>query len=369
MELIVDAAGRIQHPKFIDASDLRILAWIESCIHWLPQVVVFLLRIAAHYQSRISRMNTVTDKQSKKLIATRVDPSSGLTTVLADFRKSILQNHESILMRFGQVGALQIETGNWLRIAKNLVPHGQFERWFEEQFGDSITLRTGQRYMKASRTAEEKMDELRARLTVLRSDLDVSNLKDDEVIRELPASELFEIVSMKDDSPKKITSKTSEPTKRSTITPEFLQAMLSFVGPPKLVLSSLGLTNDNFDATEIVVAKDPIDGRDSWPQTAIVFLDSAKACKSLSKIKEAFDKGDLKECLVLLPATAANGESMQDFPHLAFNRVSPLNAKGSSSSSGALVLVLVSESERTTDFAVAFAEFGVVKVPFKVKAK
>lgn len=314
-------------------------------------------------------MTSISDKPSKKLVSQKPDPSSSLKAVLADFRSSILDNHNSILNCFGNLAALQIQTGKWLRLAKNLVPHGQFENWFEEQFRESISLRTGQRYMKASRIAEEKMDELRSRLSSLRTDLDVSNMKDEEVISELPPSDLFEITSMTDDTPKKISPKKTEQVRTPIIAPELLQAVVSFIGPPELVLSSLDLTNDKVEATKQLYSKDPLDGMISWPQTAFVFLDSAKACKSHGKIKQAFDEGSLKECLVLLPTAVANGEVFQDCPHLAFNRLSPLSSKDLSTANDSLALLLVSENDRTPDFATAFAAFGVVKVPFKVKAK
>ncbi len=313
-------------------------------------------------------MTATPDKQSKKLAVAKTDPTSQLSTVLSEFKKSILENHNAIGRCFGQLGVLHIQTGNWLRTAKNIVPHGEFEAWFEEQFADAITLRTGQRYMKASRTAEERIGELRSRLSILRADLDVSSLSDDEVICELPPAELFEIISMKDDSPKKLTSKKSPPQASPAINPLLLRAIVDFVGPPQLVLTTIDLTHDQIEAPEIVTGKDPIRERENWPHTALVVIDTSKACKSISRIKNAFDRGDLRECLLLLPADLANCATLIDCPQLVI-RVNPIQANDSSKASVSFVLSLLSESDRLTDFAIAFSEFGTVKIPFLVDAK
>lgn len=307
-------------------------------------------------------MTATQDKQFKKLTLVKPDPTSGLTTVLSDFKKSILENHNAITQCIGQLGVLHIETGNWLRTAKNIVPHGQFEDWFEEQFGESITLRTGQRYMKASRTAEEKMPELRERLLMLRSDLDVASLKDDEVIRELPSSQLFEIVSVNDESPKKLKSKSAIPPATPSINPQLLQVMVDFIGPPMLILTTPNLTADRIQAPEIVTCKDPIGDRTTWPSTALVLANSESICKSLHRLRVAFEAKELRECLLFLPTHMADDVSLHKCPQLIFTPIKPLNGKRARSKS--MTLLLLSESDRIPDFASSFEQFGVVKVPY-----
>jgi len=288
---------------------------------------------------------------------TRSSVTTDVSKVLSDFKTSILTNHNAITQSLGNVVLLHIQTGNWLRAAKNLVPHGQFESWFSNQFGNSLTLRTAQRYMRVSRIAESKIDSIKEKAAMLDSTLEVSDLELGELVKRLPASDLIELISYRDETTKRI-----DPPRTQIFDPSFAKAMLEFLDGPMLILSSFELDQEGLEAPEIVVCKDPIGERSSWPSTALVLIDSEASAKSLHRLLQSRETGEMKECLVLLPACLASHVSLHDCPQLNFTRIQPLTRKVARSA--AMTLLLLSESVRVPDFASFFHAFGLVKVPY-----
>ena len=306
--------------------------------------------------------NLPKDRDSKKQrgFSSKLPRSSAtgdVSKVLSDFKTCILTNHNAITQSLGNVVVLHIQTGNWLRAAKNLVPHGQFESWFANQFGDSLTLRTAQRYMRVSRIAESKIDSIKGKVAMLDSTLEVSNLDLGELLKRLPPSDLIELISYGDETTKKIT-----PPRAQIFDPSFAKAMTEFLDSPMLILSSYELDQEGIEAPEIVIGKDPIGERSNWPSTALVLIDSNACAKSLHRLQQSRETGDLKECLILLPVCLASHVSLCDCPQLNFTRIQPLNRKVARSTT--MALLLLAESVRIPEFAIQFQAFGLVKVPY-----
>ncbi len=250
--------------------------------------------------------------------------------------------------------------GRRLLAAKKLQGHGEYTNWVEETFEGRISIRTAQRYTNLASFAETNMLRLREVLKEIIGD-DVVDMSDDEVLANLPASKVFELIAYdKKDAQKG--GKLAAPIQ--TLDVRFAAAITEFLGAPDLVLTTTPLGDGEIEAQATVTGKDPAKGRNNWTNTVVAILTNGTSASTSEAICAAFNAKRVQEALLLIPADQLDSSSLIERPQLLFTACHPFSASAGKLAEIPMTLLLISDEDRVDDFAKAFSSLGIVKVPF-----
>ena len=309
---------------------------------------------------------TIQKRQDEQNTELSKELSKELKKELRHIADSLTELQDKIILHAASLLLSMVLAGRRLSAAKRLLSHGEYTRWIEESFAGRISVRTAQRYTTLANFAESKMERLR---DLMKDEIGggVDELSDDQVLAKLPASKVFELIAYD--------KKLSKPRDQAQITgatldPRFADAIRAYLGSPRLVLTSVALTEGEIESPDIVTNRDPAKGRTTWPKTIVAILANASNAEATcDAISAQFDAKVVKEALLLIPADQLDSLSLIELPQLLFTACHPFAANVGKISEIPMTLLLVSDSDRVSDFAAAFSSLGIVKVPFVPTSK
>jgi hypothetical protein len=280
---------------------------------------------------------------------------------LKNIEDSLNDLHDTILKYASSLLLAMVLSGRRLLAAKKLQSHGQYTNWIEETFKGRISIRTAQRYTNLATFAETNMLRLRNVLKEIVGD-DVVDMSDDEVLAELPASKVFELIAYDKQATVNRAKLTSS---NQTLDVRFVTAITEFLGTADLVLTSTPLGDGEIETQKTVTAKDPakVVGND-WPNTVVAILTNRSSATTSEAICAAFEATQVREALLLIPADQLESSSLIERPQLHFKACHPFAATKGKLVEIPMTLLLISDDDRVADFAKAFGSLGIVKVPF-----
>jgi hypothetical protein len=279
---------------------------------------------------------------------------------LKNIEDSLNDLHDTILKYASSLLLAMVLSGRRLLAAKKLQSHGQYTNWIEETFKGRISIRTAQRYTNLATFAETNMLRLRNVLKAIVGD-DVVDMSDDDVLAELPASKVFELIAY-DKKDSKERGELQAPTK--TLDVRFVSAITEFLGTADLVLTTTPLGDGEIDAQQTATGKDPARGLNNWRNTVVAILTNGSSAPTSEAICVAFEAKRVREALLLIPADQLESSSLIERPQLHFKACHPFAATKGKLAELPMTLLLISDDNRVADFAKAFGSLGIVKVPF-----
>ncbi|MDZ4848220.1 MAG: hypothetical protein SGI77_02915 [Pirellulaceae bacterium] len=286
---------------------------------------------------------------------------------LDELKRSVLRLHNAITNCVGFVALGFYQAGRQLRAVRNLKPHGQFSQWVETECKESFSLRTAQRYMAFSEFVDRNIATLRGDLKESLPSLEIDELSDEEVLRRLPSSRIFSIMAEKKATTKDLPNSINA---SDILSRDFKASIANFLGTPDLILTSIHLGINEIDTPEIVTGNKATIGRTLWPFTVLSIIGpTARAESWIDDLFDAAERNEVREALILLPTQKlheSNNKNLLELPQLLFANTHPLLPSAGKASKLGMSLLLLSDTDRLPDFASAFTEFGIVKIPYTI---
>jgi hypothetical protein len=289
--------------------------------------------------------------------------------LLTNIKETVLSLH----LEIGELGVCLllavIQAGKYLRAAKNLLQHGQFEPFWKEHLSHRFELRTAQRYMELSLYTENNMPAIRAKLQEMQPTLDVQNMNDECILRSLPLSVVTKMLSEEKTTSKKI--ETSVVTlAKATLSTAFTEAVNYLVGDVGSFLSTAAI-----DITALRVMKsfqqlDPLQAKVEGDGPVLALADTSRRNKHwLSEVVGLFQNQSVAQVIVVLPLKCLDlYPELFGFPEviLTAQQVFSESTLGKSYDT-TFVAVLLSAKSDVQQFASAFSSLGSVKSPVIVR--